>query len=105
MVVDALALLLILLVPFDWLVAGLLLYIARLHPSLLALRERAVASVVCAIAATIAGVLGWARLGVVTIPSGAGIYLITAVLILVSLPSLYWLFLLATGRWRLGGHE
>ena len=105
MVVDALALLLILLVPLDWFVAGLLVYVAKMHPSLLALRERAVASVICAIVATIAGVLGWARLGVVNIPSGSGLVLIAVGLVLVSLPSLYWLFLLATGRWRLGGHE
>lgn len=55
--------------------------------------------------ATIAGILGWVRLGALQIPNGAALFLIALGLILVSIPSLYWLYLLLSGRWRLDGRE
>ena len=94
------AVLLILLVPFDWFVALLLLYVSKQYPSILSLRERAVAALICAIVATLAGILGWARLGVFDIPNGLALGFIAIGLILVSIPALYWSFLLVRGKWR-----
>ena len=104
MIVDALAVLLILLIPFNWFVALLLAYISRKYPHILSLKERAVAAVICAIVATLAGVLAWSRLGVIDVSGSLALVLIATGLILVSVPQLYWLFLLVTGRWRVGGH-
>jgi hypothetical protein len=99
-IVDVLAVVLLVLPPIDWLVAVRLVTISREHPDILTLRERSWAAVICAIVATTAGVLAWARLGIIQLPSGSAVILIALGLVLASVPSLYWGWLLVTGRFR-----
>lgn len=105
MIVDALAVLLIVLIPFNWFVAIVLMYTSHQYPQILSLKERSYAAVICAIVATIAGALAWARLGVLDISGSAALAMIALGLILVSVPQLYWLWLLVTGRWKVGGRR
>ena len=99
---DFLVVLLVVLPPLDWAVALILTGVSRRHPEILTLRERAIAAVVCATAASIAGVLAWSRLGFWEISGRDALLLIAFALTLVSLPALYWLALLVTGHFRIG---
>lgn len=104
MIVDAIAVVLLLLPPLDWAVALLLVNISRSYPSVVTLRERALAAVVCAVVATSAGILAWVRLGALTLPSGSIILILAFALVLSSVPSLYWGYMLVSGRFN-GGHQ
>lgn len=100
MILDAIAVLLLLLPPIDWAVALLLVNVSHSHPNVVTLRERALAAVICAVAATAAGLLAWVRLGAFALPTGGALALIAFVLILSSVPSLYWGWLLVSGRFN-----
>ena len=100
---DALVVLLVILPPIDWLVAVLIGHASRRHPHVLVLRERAVAAVVAAVVATIAGALAWARLGFLSVNGDDALAMLAFGLVLASVPSLYWLLLLITGRFHVGG--
>lgn len=101
--IDVLVWIIVLLPPFDWLVALILTGLSRSHPEILVLRERAFGSVMTAIVASGAGVLGWAFFGFIKLPPGSGVVILAMILILASVPSLYWLLLLLLGRWKLDG--
>lgn len=103
MILDAIAVILLILPPLDWLAAVVLTQVSRQHPDILALRERAVTAVILAIVATLAGLLAWARLGILPLSGGMALLVVAVGLILASVPSLYWLALLATGRFRIDG--
>ena len=60
--------------------------------TLLAIRDWAVAS--------IASALAMARLGFISLPHGTALPLLAAAMLLVSLPSAYWLWLYFRGRFR-----
>jgi hypothetical protein len=98
---DALVWLLVILPPVDWLAALILSSLSHHHPGVLTLRERAIAALVYALVATVAGLLGWAYFGFVDLPDGSVVPILAAVLVLASLPSVYWLLLLVTGRFRI----
>lgn len=98
--IDALAVILLLLLPVDWVVAVLLVTISHQNPSILTLKERAFAAVVCAVVATIAAALAMARLGQLVLPNGMALVFLAIGFVLVSIPSLYWGALLLTGRFR-----
>lgn len=98
---DALVWLLVLLPPVDWLAALILGNLALRYPHILTLRERAIASAIVAVVATGAGVLAWAKLGLIVVPGNAAIFILALILTLVSLPSVIWLGMLATGRFRI----
>lgn len=100
---DFLVVLLVILPPIDWLAVVFLGHASRRHPQILVLKERTVASVVTAIVASIAGLLAWARLGFLSIRGEDALFILAATLVLASVPSLYWLTLLATGRFHVGG--
>lgn len=100
--IDALVVLLVVLPPFDWIAAVILARISRQHPDILTLRERAVGAAIAAVAASIAAVLAWVRIFHVAIASEFAIIALGVALVLVSAPSLFWLVLLATGRFELG---
>ena len=67
--------------------------------------ERAFVSVILSVIATMAAVLGAARLGVLSLPNGTGIVILLAALILVSAPQFVWVIGLSLvcafvgGRW------
>ncbi len=94
---------LIVLPVFDWLVAGILTYLSSKNPDILTLNERAVAAVMLAFVASIAAVLAFVRFGVLELPNGTALLLIAIALVVVSVPAMVWLFLLVTGRFRIGG--
>lgn len=98
---SVLLVLLVILPPIDWVVAILLLTLWRMaRPASVALRERAVAAAILSLIASIAGVLAWSEIANVDIDGQAAILGLAAALVLVSLPNLYWLGLLVTGRFR-----
>lgn len=101
--IDVLVLVIVFLPPIDWAAALILSFLSREHPDILVLRERAIAALVVAIAASVAGVLGWAFFGIVELPAGSSLYVLAIILILISVPSLVWLLMLAAGRWKLDG--
>jgi hypothetical protein len=100
---DALVVLLVILPPIDWLVAIIIGHASRRHPHILVLRERAIAAVVAAIVASIAGLLAWSRLGFFDVTGDTALTMLAFGLVLASVPSLYWLSLLITGRFHIGG--
>ena len=96
---DALSSLLIALAVFDWASTAVIYLAARkLHEP--ALDERASVSVILSLAATGAACLGAARLGFLTIPPGVGIFVLSLILILLSIPQLVWIVGLFTGKFR-----
>lgn len=102
MILNVLAVLLIVLPVTDWAVWLILYTVSRQNPSILTLRERAIAALLCAIVASIAAGLAWSRFGVVVVPNSVAIILLALGLVIASVPSLYWLWLLLTGRFWLG---
>jgi hypothetical protein len=96
---DAISQLLIALCVLDWVVTGVLVSAALRLPEA-ALEERAATSVVLSVAATAAAGLGAFRLGLVTFSPEVRLFLIVAVLVLVSVPQFVWLALLFLGRFR-----
>lgn len=95
---DVLAVVLIVLPPVDWLVAMILGRLTMQHPEIVFLRDRAVTAVILAAAASAAGIIAWARLGLFELPDGAGLVILAFICIAVSLPALYWLALVVLGR-------
>lgn len=98
---DVLVWLLILLPPIDWMAALILGSLTLRYPHVLTLRERAVAAAIIACVASIAGVLAWSRLGFLAVSGETALFLLAGSLTLVSLPSVLWLLLLATGRFAI----
>jgi hypothetical protein len=98
---DALVWLVVVLPVFDWIVAVILGWTAYRYPSILTLRERFVTAVMLAVVATVASGLGFVRFGLWSLDNGQAIALLCLALILTSAPSVLWLFLLVTGRFRL----
>lgn len=99
---DILVILLVVLPPLDWAAAMILGVLAIRHPHVVTLRERAVAAGVLAVAASAAGVLAWARLGLVDIERDVATVIISLVLVAISAPAIYWLALLLSGGFRDG---
>ena len=93
MIVDALAVLLILLPVADWLAAVILVRAARQKPPIHALTERAWSAVLLSIAATFAAILGFVRLQFLPIEREIAITMLALALVFVSIPALYWLWL------------
>lgn len=80
----------------DWVAFGILAYVALEHPSM-PLRERAATAGFLAIAATLVGaVLGNTLLGR-PLPPIVTVLAILGVVVLVSLPALYWMWVLLRG--------
>jgi hypothetical protein len=98
---DALVVLLLVLPPADWIVAGILVYSSRKNPSIVTLKERAVVGVILAGVASIAWLLAGVRQGFVFIDNDTAVTLLALCLVAVSLPAVYWLALLVTGRFRM----
>lgn len=97
--VNDVALSLVLLAPLDWIVTGALIVSAhRVRES--SLRERAEASLVVTIGATIAAAIGVAVLLDLVLPPGFGLLLLTLALYALSLPQLIWGVSLVRGRFR-----
>jgi hypothetical protein len=99
--IDVLVWIIVLLPPLDWLAALILSYLWRNHPDVLVLQERMIAALIAAVAASVAGLMGWAFFGFIDLPPGAALYILALILILISVPSLYWLLLLVLGRFRI----
>lgn len=93
------AIALIVLAFADWFWTAVLLLAAHYFPEA-ALQERAATGVVLSFIATIAAVLGLARLGVVELAGGVGIVLLVVGFLAVSLPQWIWGIGLVTGRFR-----
>lgn len=91
---DVLAVVIVLLVPFNVGVSAYLLRLAYRHrddrPSVPTLRSRALSQVVLTVVATIGGYLGLARLDGVRLSSDAFTVLIGTALLLVSVPGAHW---------------
>jgi hypothetical protein len=88
------AVLLIVAVPFDWIVAGIFIGAAIVKPRLRILNLAALRSTAIAIAATIAGLLGvqsilFGLYGVRLFPTPIPTILIAVALIVISLPNIY----------------
>ena len=92
---------LILIPPIDWIVATILTWLSIRYPGILTLRERAITAWILAFVATVAGFLGLVRIGAFAITNDLAIALLAGSLLLVSLPAIYWLLLLALGRFRM----
>jgi hypothetical protein len=73
---------------------------ATRHEGNAALTERAITSVILSLVATMAAILGMARLGIVAVDNDLAVILLAGALILVSVPQLVWAISLATGRFR-----
>lgn len=99
-VIDGIAVLLLIAPVVDWTAAVILAVAATRYPAIVTLRERAVVAVVLALAASSAAVLAANRLHLLTIHGDAAIGLLAVALVLLSLPAVYWLGLLLTGRLR-----
>lgn len=96
---DAISIVLVLLALADWFWTAVLLLAAHYFPEP-SLQERAATGVVLSFVATIAAILGLARLHVVTLDGGAVIILLVAGFLAVSLPQWIWGIGLLTGRFR-----
>lgn len=90
------AVLLLLLVPFDWVVAGIFIGIAFVRPRIRLLTLAAFRSVAIAVAATIGGVLGAQTIlfnltngQIRLLPSPIPAVLIAVALIVISVPNIY----------------
>jgi hypothetical protein len=88
---DVLAVVVILLVPFNWATTALMATLVRRSPSLTTLRSRFVAQVACALAATVGGVLALSRLLGWHMPSAESTVLVVLLVLLPSVPSITWL--------------
>ena len=95
---EPLAVALIVLPFFDWLAAAILGSVSVLHPEIRTLRERAVAAVLLALAATAGAFVAARYLHLLDLTHDQATAVVVAVLVLPSVPALYWLALLATGR-------
>ena len=98
---DVLVWLLIILPPVDWLAAAVIGSVSRKHPHILSLRERAGVAIAIAVAASLGGVGAWVYLEFIDLPTDALILVIALALAIVSLPSVVWMVMLLTGRFRL----
>jgi hypothetical protein len=90
-VLDVVAVVVILLVPFNWATTALMGSLLRRDPSLGTLRSRFVAQVACALAATFGGILAISRLFGWHMPSAESTVLIVLLVLLPSVPSVTWL--------------
>lgn len=91
--------LLIALAACDWLLTAILFNAAhRLKEP--ALTERATASIILTIIATIGAVLGGSVLGLIRFPSGISTAMLSVGFVLVSVPQFIWAIGLVTGRFR-----
>lgn len=85
---------------FDWTVAVFLGVAMYRRPDLLTLRERFVAAIVLAVIASIAAFLVGVRREIVVVDNGAAIILLYVAMLLASVPSAVFLFLVVSGRFR-----
>lgn len=97
---DVLVILLLILPPFDIVVALRLFQLSRRNPDVVSLRERAVNAAALALAASAGSVLAWSRVGVFSLGQDMVLTLLSLALVVVSVPALYWLVLLVSGRFR-----
>jgi hypothetical protein len=65
-----------------------------------ALHERAILAVRDWVVASLAAILGMSRLDLIALPNGSALILIAVAMLLVSLPSAYWLILYYRGAFR-----
>ena len=87
---DALAAILLLLVPFNWAVSVFLLVLNHRAPNLPTLKSRAFSQVILAVGATIAGFFGAIRLLNLTIWPNVTTVLLAVALLVLSLPAINW---------------
>lgn len=97
---DVLVILLFVLPPFDIVVALRLFQLSRRNPGIVSLRERAVNAAALALAASIGSILAWSRVSMFRLGQDAILTLLSLALVVISVPALYWLVLLLTGRFR-----
>jgi hypothetical protein len=102
---DVLIDLLLVLPVVDWVAAVILVGVSIRNPAILTLRERALDAVIVACVATIVGLLALVRYGWLFIANDVAILLLAGALVLSSVPSVFWLFLLGTGRFRIGRRQ
>ena len=91
--------LLIVLAACDW-VSTVVIYLAARREREAALTERAVVSAILSTIATMAAVLGGARLGYFALPNGSAVGMLALGLILVSAPQFIWVAGLVLGKFR-----
>ena len=89
---DVLAVVIVLLVPFNVAVAGFLMWLTHRHPDLPTLRSRARMQVVLAIAAAIGGCFGLVHLDGVHLDADLFTVLLVLLLLLVSVPGINWTY-------------
>lgn len=99
MSLDDVSRLLMFLAACDWIFTAMI-YIAARQMKEPALTERATVSVILSLVATIAAVLGAARLGFVMLPPGWAVACLALGLVLVSVPQFVWVIGLALGRFK-----
>lgn len=92
--------LLIALAIADWVSTAVIFMFASRHEGNAALTERAITSVILSLIATMAAILGMARLGIVALDNGVAVTLLGVGLVLVSVPQVIWAISLVTGRFR-----
>lgn len=97
MILDALAVLLVLLALVNVTSTGVLVFAAMRH-HWAALEERATMAVILAFIALGAATIGLGRLHILNLPSEASLAILAVGLVLVSVPSLVWLWGYWTGR-------
>ena len=90
--IDVLAVIIILLVPFNWGVAVFMWRLLRRNPDLTTLRSRAFTQVVLSVCASIGGVLALNHFLVVRLPQDLWTLALAALVTLPSLPGMYWLY-------------
>lgn len=93
--IDAIAVLVLLLVPVNLGVATFMVLLTHRHPELSTLRSRTFVQVVCAIGSTIGGLLAIFDLGRISEPPGVFVLLLTSMILLFSLPGLHWTYVFA----------
>lgn len=93
---DVLLFLVFLLPPVDWTVF-VILTAARRHGRITALTERRVASAVTAAGASIAAYLAWVRFSGNRLPQDVAIALLAGIVLCLSLPNIYFLWLFVRG--------
>lgn len=89
---DVLAAVLILSLPLNAAATAILLYLAARHPTASTLRERATIQLILFCCVGIGAIAGAAELLRITFLPGVGTLMLAAVLVLVTLPGLGWLW-------------
>ncbi len=98
--IDALAVLILAAVPFNWAVAAFMARLLRRNPDLATLRSRTLTQVVLAVCATLGGLLALSHFFVVRLSPDAGTATLAALILLPSVPGIFWTWEYSRGRLR-----